>query len=324
MHSTLFVASFFLNTVSLYLSFSKRNEIVGLLNGIILYQEKHHGNCTEAELKSYPGYRMTKYLLYMIAATGFFMPILYHLEILRNPCFPMYLGDWLSDQCGVIPGVYSPATRTLQEFLIKLGISATSYINWSFGFANYGCQIVVAFVLKGHCIRSFISKYGSEVVPFRKITIIERKKILMFRELQLLCIQHRAIYSKYFVVANTICVITLAILCLNNSIVAAFDPMGGMQQLGFDLLYLWCTFGTGLVLVTMTGILSDVYRVSKSLRRNLNGNVELKRNCWFKRFLQSCPILRIYIAGNNFVDELTPLTFENFVIMETVDILLLK
>ncbi|CAL8121154.1 unnamed protein product [Orchesella dallaii] len=324
MHSTLFATDFVLNITSLYLTSTKAKEIVALLNGFMSFQEKHHVNSTETDFKKTKGYKITKLLLFACGATGISMPILYHLEILRNPCFPMYLGYWLSDQCGTKLGSYTQTKRTLAELLIKLSISAFSFVNWSIGFASYCFQIGVAFVLEGHCLRYFISKYGTNIMNCSKISRIQRKKILSFREIQLLCIHHRAIYSKYFVGASTICIISLAILCLNNSIVAAFDPGAGKQQLGFDLLYLWGTFGTGLVLVTMTGILSDVYKVSKYTRRQMSTNLVLKRNIWFKRFLKSCPIIRIYIAGNNFVDELTPLTFENFVIMETVDILLLK
>jgi len=162
------------------------------------------------------------------------------------------------------------------------------------------------------------------MMRIQKVTNKTQKKGLEFRELQLMCIQYRHIYSKYFLSINTVCIIILATLCLYNTIATAVDDGEGSKQLGMSILYFWCTIGTATCLVINYGILADVQAFSDSVLREVKSKLEFKQSRWFTRFLKSCPVLRIYIGGSNYFENLTPLNLWSFVVDQTVSLLLLN
>jgi len=258
------------------------------------------------------------------------MPTLYHLDILRNPCFPVYVGYWLSDQCQSDKiGLALPPTWTLKEIGTKLCISLTSYMNWNLLMTGISFFGNVCAVVHGHCFRSYISQYGKDIRAIKGETSRAQlqKQTLAFRQLQLLMtIVYREIYSRFLVAMCIICCTVMQIVCLYNTVQVL--ARGGWKdenfQIGLNLVYFWCAFVAQFAIVMFFGMLADVYGVAKKVQGEMAGNVVLKRSKWFVRFLKSCPVLKIYICGSNFLDETTPLTCEDFAIDQTVGLLLLK
>jgi len=158
----------------------------------------------------------------------------------------------------------------------------------------------------------------------RTVTWETNKKVLTFRELQILSIDYKHLNASYYQGMHTLSVIVIGVVCTYSSILWAQDLAAGADQLGLNLLYLWCMFVTMLGTVFIYGTLADVYKMSKRVKQEMNGKVEFRRNKWFKRVLVTCPSIRIYIGGSNFWDELTPLTLEDFVIDKVVSLLLLQ
>jgi len=157
----------------------------------------------------------------------------------------------------------------------------------------------------------------------KNMTKNAEKKALMFRQFQLLSMQHRSIYSKLFFPIYTVCIIIIGVICTYNSIITLYSDAGSVQ-LGLSLLYLWVAFHIFSIIIFVYGILADVYKVSNGVLEELKTNVKFAKSRWFKRFVRTCPIIRIYIFGTNFIDELTPLNLENFVVDQTVSLLLLN
>jgi len=158
----------------------------------------------------------------------------------------------------------------------------------------------------------------------KQVTEKTQKKFLEFRELQLMAIQYRLIYSKYFLNVNTVSIIILAVLCLYNSITAAVEDGEGSKQLGLSILYFWCAIASALVLLIDYGILGDVHAFSEKALKELKSKIELKQSKWCSKFLKSCPVIRVYIGGSNYFEKLTPLNLWNFVVDQTVSLLLLN
>ncbi len=149
------------------------------------------------------------------------------------------------------------------------------------------------------------------------------KTTLLYRQLQVMAVQYRLNYSRLMIGITIPCVLAMETVCLYNTI-SLVSGRGGNDSLGYNLLYAW----TGIMLVVnvvyMFGMLAEVFNTSTEVLRMLNANPKLRRNPWFRRWVRSCQVLKIFIGGSNYLDRLTPLTLEDFVINQTVSLLLLR
>ncbi len=149
------------------------------------------------------------------------------------------------------------------------------------------------------------------------------KATLLYRQLQVMAIEYRLIYSRLMIGTIIPCVIAMETVCLYNTILLV-SGRSSNDSMGYNLLYAWC----GVVLlgniIFMLGMLAAVFNVSTEVLRKLSAKPELRKNSWFRRWLRSCQVLKIYFGGTNYLDRLTPLAVEDFVINQTVSLLLLK
>ncbi|CAL8098615.1 unnamed protein product [Orchesella dallaii] len=333
-HNVMFISSYILITTCAYVFYKNAHRIAFLFNQMIEYELRHCKPAT-VDLKSVKGTRLVVCMVRLMTITGIILPTFYHLDMIRNPCFPVYLGYWLSEQCqeGNLGQVLSP-TWSPVELGTKIGMSLLSYMNWNLLMTGIGFYMNVAIVLKGHCIRSYIAQYGQNMrKKFGTRKLIQRNQVhqhtIAFRELQVMEIEYREIYSRTIVVVTLLCAIVMQVVCLFNTVTVLLQDSNetdsdGSLQIGLNLVYFWCTIVAACAIVVFLGILADVYSVAKKVHEEIGSCVALKKNKWFCRFFRSCPILRIYLGGSNFLDELTPLTCENFAIDQTVGLLLLK
>ncbi len=149
------------------------------------------------------------------------------------------------------------------------------------------------------------------------------KTTLLYRQLQVMAVQYRLNYSRLMIGISIPCALVMETVCLYNTI-SLISGRGGNDSLGYNLLYAWTGIMLMVNIVFMLGLLAEVFNTSTEVLRMLNANPKLRRNQWFRRWLRSCPVLKIYIGGTNYLDRLTPLTLEEFVIDQTVSLLLFK
>lgn len=149
------------------------------------------------------------------------------------------------------------------------------------------------------------------------------KLYMNYRELQLVCIQYRVIYSRFMIGSIMPCFMSMSIMCLYNTI-KTVSGENESSSTGYNLLYAWA----GMICISNTlymfGILADVSNVSEKVLGRLRGKVEFRKNKWFRKWLRSCPTLKIYFGGSNYLERRTPLNLTDFVIEQTVSLLLLK
>ncbi|CAL8140564.1 unnamed protein product [Orchesella dallaii] len=329
-HNVMFIGSYVVISINGYVFHKQADLVATLFNSLIDFEQRHYNGKFSTNVK---GSLLIIFMLRMMTATGILMPTLYHLDIIRNPCFPVYLGYWLSDQCedGKL-GHALPATWSGIELGTKIGIAFCSYLNWNLLMTGIPFFVSIAYTLHGHCCRSYIYQYGQNMrkmsTSFDSRHNRARTQTKAFRELQIIGILHREVYSSYALPVSMICCISMQIVCLFNTITVLLKENGKETeedlQIGLNLVYLWCTFVAASAILVLFGILADVYKVGRHVHSELNSLFELKRSKRFRRFLKSCPILRVYIGGSNFIDELTPLTAENLAIDQTVSLLLLQ
>lgn len=166
-HSSLFMVSLFVDTGCQATNSSKAKQIVNLFNNLLAYeknQSKNRSQVDQSFLKSSAigkSLAVTKHLMNGQTATGFLMPVLYHLDIFRNPCYPLYVGYWLCGQCqNVELGNPSPGTGSFTEISYKAVVSIVSYSNWSFVFSGFCYVLGIELLLHGFCFRAFIAEAG--------------------------------------------------------------------------------------------------------------------------------------------------------------------
>ncbi len=152
---------------------------------------------------------------------------------------------------------------------------------------------------------------------------VKRNTTLLYRQLQVMAIQYRLNYSRVMIGISIPCVIAMETVCLYNTI-SLVSGRRANDSLGYNLLYAWTGIMLLLNVILMFGMLADVFNVSTKVLETINAKPEFRKSPWFRRWLRSCQVLKIYFGGTNYLDRLTPLTLEDFVINQTVSLLLLK
>ncbi len=154
--------------------------------------------------------------------------------------------------------------------------------------------------------------------------IIQMRKLTIFhRQLQIMSTYYRLHISKFQLGLSIPSLIALQTACLYNSIcfISGKDTGG---PIWYNLLYAYLAVVIFFVNIFILGILANVYYVSKRAQEQIKRNSGLSRNKWFKRWLQSCSTFKIYFGGSNFLEPNTPLNIQDFVIHQTVSLMLLQ
>lgn len=148
-------------------NFTELPSVIELFNTLIYFERRFE--LIKFNVRGFPVYakekqqatNLLKYFLLAITCTGTVKPVVYHLDILRNPCYPLYVGYWLSSQCDEKHlGMHFKATWSVQEMSTKIGISLVSYFVWSFLISGCLFKISLEYIVQGHCLRSYIAQVG--------------------------------------------------------------------------------------------------------------------------------------------------------------------
>lgn len=166
-HSIQFLSCFIFCLSCHLVNYKELSNVIELFNSLIYFERRFTQldvNFKRSPLATRENQQvlfLMKCFVYAMTYTAIGLPILYHLDILRMPCYPLYVGYWLSSQCDDKNlGIQSKATWSAQEIGTKLGISLASYFIWSFCMAGCLFQISLECIVHGHCLRSYIAEYG--------------------------------------------------------------------------------------------------------------------------------------------------------------------
>lgn len=312
----------FMSTAVLVVAFHVDNSInnKSVLAIFANFSKFEHQNPKIVQGNRESGHKLVKCIITSMAVNGIVAPLFYHMDILRNPCFPMYLGNRYSSQCGPVPGVFQDSTWNSDESLAKAMILSGSYFNWCFFFAGGCFHAGMELILLPHCIRTFVSYAGRQIENAN--TRSNKTVWLTWRQVQLLSNEYRRIFSKRLVGIFTAVISTVTIVSLYNSITVlkGGDATGG--SFGYTMLYAWASVVGSFLLFTNNGVSADVYKTSKEVQNRLKK--KFRQDKWIRRWLLSCPYIKIYFGSSNFFDDLTPLILLDFVIDQTVSLLLMS
>lgn len=243
------------------------------------------------------------------------VPLLYHADLILNPCLPTNLGGyWLVDtQCRGQIGTDLEATWSIHEIWTKSIVCFVSYFNWSFLLSGSYFHGTLALLVKSFCLKRYIILAGQKIYESTNW-----RNCLMYRELEVLSAEYRELYSCYM----TADVLVSVMFVHTISLYACFK-FGIELPLSMFFMFLLSAVNCGIVLVCMYTSLANVFVASKFVLE-----VKLKtgkcNSPWFRRYLNSCKIMKVYIGKTNFVEPLTPLTVEQFSIEQTISLMLLE
>lgn len=324
-HSVMFLTIGVLSLVTHIVNFACLEQVIALFNSFLQFEKETLEQEKKPKTKKPDRWQyIAKYLMLVERLTGVFMPITYHMDVIRNPCFPMYVGYWLSTQCQLDNlGKALKPSWAVEEIVANVAITMTSYYVWCFLLIGYCLHLSLQLVLHGHCFRTYIRDWGSEITKVSRIESVSAKMLSTYRQLQILCIEYRICFSNAMLGVSTTGICVIATICMYNTIqtVSGRNTTGSLQ---YDILYAWSGNTCLLIVVCVNGILADVYKVSLAVMDTLGSHSGLNKSKWFKKWFKSCPVLKIYLGGSNFFDQLTPLTLLDFVIDQTVSLLLVK
>ncbi len=253
------------------------------------------------------------------------VPVIYHIDMFRYPCLPTNLGYWIVDtQCVGQLGSESKATWSLYEIFAKLLIVLVNYLNWSFLASSMYFHGTMVLLVKTYCLTRYIQLAGKQIDSSLKGKREPNAYTsLMFREIEVMCNEYRSLYS-YSVISHCIvCMMIFHTLSFYACIKFGLD-----LPLSMFLFFSSAALNICVVVLCMYTSMANVVRAStfvlKVKLRSAMGNGTMRPSPWFRRYLKSCKILKIYVGNTNFVEPMTPLIVEQFSIQQTASLLLLN
>ncbi len=162
-HNTMAFAIFLMSLTCEFVNCIQISGVVQLFNGFIRLEQnfsKYFGNKNSGSTKSKTDFFL-RGMIYLLTSTGIIVPTVFCLDMFRNPCFPAYIGYWMSNQCEVEkPGYYLRPTWRLVEVLTKLALSLTTFVVWSALISAYTFYLSLEFLVEGNCFRVGIAEFG--------------------------------------------------------------------------------------------------------------------------------------------------------------------
>ncbi len=252
--------------------------------------------------------------------------LFYHADLMLNPCLPVHLaGYWLvKEQCGGQIGANLQATWSASEVRNKLVVLFLNYFNWSFLLSGYTLHLSLGLLLKSHCLSRYILLAGKHIRGnYSKGDVQFWNTCVILREIQVISNEYRRIYSKYMTAYVLISIIVVHITSLYGCIHFGFE-----LPLPMFLLFLLATIDSGTIIVVMYTSLANVFKASTHVFENElkqgKGSTVHQKYYWFRKYLKSCQIVRVFVGDTNFVEKLTPLVVEKFAIDQTISLVLVK
>ncbi len=263
---------------------------------------------------------LTKIVVKIFSYSLVVVPVIYHIDMARNPCLPTNLGYWIVDtQCVGKLGSESKATWSLYEICAKLLIVAINYLNWSFLASSVYFHGTLILLVKTYCLTRYIQLAGIQI----DLNLSRKKEpnaytCLMFREIEVMTNEYRRLYSYSYTAPCILCMMLLHILSFYACIKFGFE-----LPLTMFLFFSLAALNIFVFILCMYTSMANVVRASTfvmlvKLRSGMGKNLIL-----FRRYLKSCKIVKIYVGGTNFVEPMTPLVVEQFSIQQIVNLLLL-
>lgn len=245
-------------------------------------------------------------------------------------------GYWMLQECTT----FSSQGNKILQFLIEIGFTLTNFFMWSC--AIHSSAFIVFGVMMPHvaCMRFFLNRYEGKynrlrdqktVMEIRKHAALKEiflfaKVTQIYREIQIFSQAFNEVHQRLVLTASILCAIANRTILLYNLICTEFS----VGTIPYLLLFLTLLVDLVVITLYMYGMMAELSRDSENmidklfLCRGKKINTSSKATAWLKRFHRSCQPIKVQFASGNWLEPLTPLNIEDFVISQTTNLLLLQ
>jgi len=157
-------------------------------------------------------------------------------------------------------------------------------------------------------------------LPHNQLTLHGRQARVitgLLRELQILVNNHNFVYKN-----STVSCLLFTVLGGAISLYASLS-LGNFLSTERKFIYGTMSFDVFFVMMLLFGILGSIHEASESLLHLLKDSFLFMSKPENRRVVRSCPVLKIYLGDSNFVERVTPLHCQSFMLQRTVDLTLL-
>jgi len=139
----------------------------------------------------------------------------------------------------------------------------------------------------------------------------------LLREIQILVKMFNCVYK-----GSIVCCLFFAV-CGEILSLYAFIVVGNGLPPERRFIYGFAAFDMLLCVMLFYGLLGNIHYLSVSVLNILKSSDAFMSRRVNRKLLRSCPTLNIYLGSANFIERITPLNCQNFVVQRYVDLSLL-
>ncbi len=265
--------------------------------------------------------KLIKIIYKSVEISGVAVNLILSADLIRNPCLPFYIGGhWVDPaQCLGPSGTEFEATWSMYEIWTKLLVALVNFYTWSFIIIGGYFHGSTTLLIKSYCLKRYILLVGQKIEE----TLSGKDKpnwrtCVMYREIEVMSTEYRRLYSCHMTV-----VFLLAVMCAQTITLYACLKFGLELPVPMLLFFVLCSVNSATVLIYMYTNLATVYSASTEVLETLR-RAHKRNDAWFRRYLKSCKIVKVYIGRLNFVEPLTPLNLEQFSVEQALSLMLLE
>lgn len=211
-------------------------------------------------------------------------------------------------------------------YLSKLFIYFGNYIMWLLHI-KLVCIATVEKIIGSLCITLIIANLHAKVF---KTELFDKSDSIFYRQIQVLAgmfneIERIQLVSILASVGTAQVVAACRLLgssqsrSLNTNLLA--DKASQYLVDGFHLIIL---MNTSIVINFTFGYCSQMNEASRKFLAKLKSSVRINKNSSSKRMIKSCAEVRVVFGENNYIEKLTPVVYQMFLVERIVELLLLN
>ncbi len=225
------------------------------------------------------------------------------------------------------------SSTTFLEPMKKILFTFANFFMWSCAIHSAAFIVIGVMMTYIACMRCFLQRYEDQYngtwgkwiakESSRESTIIAYAKVTnIYRQIQLLSQAFNEIHQEFVLTASILSAIAIQTILLYNLVCMEFN----IQTIPYLLLFLVLLLDLIVIIIYLYGMMGELNRDSKNRITNmlLKRDKKMSADAWLKRLHRSCQPLKVKFGSANWLEPVTPLNIENFVISQTVNLLLLK
>lgn len=142
-----------------------------------------------------------------------------------------------------------------------------------------------------------------------------------FRQLQIILTTYNELFAVHILSIFIFVTASMEVCCLYGTIQAL--QAGTLFQSSHGLILAFSVVASIFNLFFVLGILADIHMVSEDVHKRMQTHSQIQRRAWCRKWIASCPKMVVYFSRGNYLQKITTLSVQDFVVNQVVSLLLL-